>query len=117
MNSNLKINIGVQNDIVIMRLTGNLVASTTDNFKTEVTKLIEKNFIHILVDMSKVNFMDSSGLGACMASHKTVSEKKGVIVFVKLNETVQKVFHITRADQRLAVCKEESEGLTLFRKK
>jgi anti-anti-sigma factor len=107
----MEINIGMDGDVVIMDITGDLVASTAEEFKAQVAKLNEKNFHFILLDMSKVNFMDSSGLGACMAVHKTLTEKKGMLALAKLSEAVGKVFRITRADQKLKVVPTKQEGV------
>lgn len=107
----MEINLGsMGSDVVVIGLVGDLVAGTAEELKRQVDKLLQKNFNQILVELANVNFMDSSGLGACMALHKMVGEHKGKIVFVKPNETVAKVFRITRADQKLALVKSNSEG-------
>ena len=110
----MEINIGMDGDIVIMDLNGDLVASTAEELKTQVSKLNEKNFRYVLVDISKINFMDSSGLGACMAVHKSLSEKNGLLVLAKPSEAVAKVFRITRADQKLKVIPSKQEGIKLL---
>ena len=107
----MDIKIGMQNDVIIVRLIGNLVASTAENFKKEIDKLLQKNFFRVIVDLSKVDFMDSSGLGACMNSHKLITEKDGALVFVGAKEPVMKIFRITKADQKLNIAATEVEGL------
>lgn len=107
----MEINISMEGDVVIMDASGDLVASTAEVFKSQVAKLREKNFNFILADMSKVGFMDSSGLGACMAVHKSVAEKGGKIVWAKLGDAVGKLFRITKADQKLAVAATRQDGI------
>ena len=100
----------MDSDVVVVGLVGDLVAGTAEELKRQIEKLLQKNFNKILVELANVNFMDSSGLGACMALHKMVGEHKGRIAFVKPNDTVAKVFRITRADQKLALVKSKTEG-------
>lgn len=99
----MEIKIGMDGDFVIAELSGDLVAATAEQFKAQLWKLLEKNFLYVVLELSKVTFMDSSGLGACMAAHKAFSEKKGTLVCTKPSDTVAKVFRVTRADQKLTM--------------
>ncbi|MBU0483805.1 MAG: STAS domain-containing protein [Proteobacteria bacterium] len=107
----MQITVGsIDGEIVVINLVGDLVAATAEELKRQVSKLIQKNFNHIIVEMGSVNFMDSSGLGACMAIHKMVQEHKGMIIYVKPNDTVAKVFRITRADKKLSLLASKGEA-------
>lgn len=111
----MEIKVGsLDGDIVVISLAGDLVAATADELKRHVAKLLQKNFNNILVEMANVNFMDSSGLGACMALHKMIKEHNGMIVYVKPNDTVGKVFRITRADKKLSLAASKSEAQQLL---
>ena len=94
---------GLDGDVVVVDLTGDFVARTVEQFRAQMTKLIEKNVRFVVLELSKVTFMDSSGLGACMAAHKAFQEKSGALVFAKPSEAVAKIFRVTRADQKLRV--------------
>ncbi|TAN40374.1 MAG: anti-sigma factor antagonist [Nitrospirae bacterium] len=107
----MEIKIGMDGDFVIAELSGDLVAGTAEQFKSQMTKLMEKNFLNVVLELSKVNFMDSSGLGACMAAHKAFAEKKGTLVCTKPSETVAKVFRVTRADQKLNMAGTRTEAV------
>ena len=111
----MEIVIGMDGDAVIMELAGDLVASTAEQFKAQIAKLMEKNFRNILADLSKVGFMDSSGLGACIAAHKMVSDGNGKIVFARPGGLVAKVFRITKIGQKLDICASRAEGLAQLR--
>ncbi len=107
----MEVNIGIDGEVVTMGISGDLVASTAEEFKSQIGKLRQKNFNFILVEMSKVNFMDSSGLGACMAVHKMLSEQNGMLVLAKLTEPVGKIFRLTRADQKLNIAPTKQDGI------
>ncbi|MBU0676228.1 MAG: STAS domain-containing protein [Proteobacteria bacterium] len=111
----MEINLGsMDGDVVVVDLNGDLVAGSAEELKRQVAKLLQKNFNRIMIEMANVGFMDSSGLGACMALHKLVVEHKGRIVFVKPNETVAKVFRVTRADKKLALVMSKNDGHQLL---
>lgn len=107
----MEINIGMDGDTVVLDLSGDLVASSAEELKAQVAKLIEKNFRYVMLDMGKVGFMDSSGLGACMAVHKTLAEKSGLVVCAQPSDAVSKIFRITRADKKIAVAASRSDGI------
>jgi anti-sigma B factor antagonist len=107
----MEISIGVEGDVVVVDLTGDFVASTAEQFKAQMAKLAEKNFLFVVLNLDKVNFMDSSGLGACMAAHKAFQEKKGALVCAKPSEAVAKIFRVTRADQKLKVAPSRLEAV------
>lgn len=51
----------------------------------------------IVLDLSKVNFIDSSGLGAIVASMKHMGQER-TLALAGLTPTVEKVFRLTRMD-------------------
>ena len=110
----MEINVGMDGDIVMLDLNGDLVASTAEDLKAQVSKLVEKKFRYIMLDMSKIGFMDSSGLGSCMAVHKALNEKEGMLVCAQPSEAVTKIFRITRADQKIKVIPSRSDALKII---
>lgn len=102
---------GRDGDLVVVGLTGDFVARTVEQFKAQMTDLIEKNILFVVLELSQVPFMDSSGLGACMAAHKAFQEKRGALVFAKPSEAVAKIFRVTRADQKLRVAPTRQDAL------
>jgi anti-sigma B factor antagonist len=107
----MDIKIEMANEVVVLIPIGDLVASTAEFFKSQVAKILEKRFVNILIDMSKIAFMDSSGLGACMSVNKSITEQAGVLVCCGQNEAIAKVFKITHAIKRITVVEGRQEGL------
>ena len=58
-----------------------------------------------------LDFIDSSGLGACIALNRDLAGKGGVLACAALNENVRKVFRMTRADQKILVFETRQEGV------
>lgn len=113
----MEFRIEMANDVVVLLPTGNLVASETESLKSQVEKLMEKKFRLILLDMSRIDFMDSSGLGSVIALNKLIAGAGGVLVCAALQEGVRKVFRVTRADQKIAVADTQSDGLLLIQER
>jgi anti-sigma B factor antagonist len=99
----MEISVEVDSNIICLKLAGSLVASTLDAVKTQVQKLAEKKYVHIIFDMNRVDFVDSSGLGMCISTARELDAISGRLVCCGLKENVQKLFAMTRADQKITV--------------
>lgn len=97
----MEIKLEIDNEVIILKLVGDLVASSADELKSQAARLIEKKYRFILLDLGRVNFIDSSGLGACMAIKRDLAPVAGLLACTGLNENVRKVFRMTRADQKI----------------
>lgn len=107
----MEIKLEMDNEVIILKLTGSLVASSAEGLKEQGTKLIEKKYRFILLDFGKVDFIDSSGLGACIAINRALIASNGILACAALNENVRKVFRMTRADQKFLVFETRHEAV------
>ena len=77
-------------------------AAIAISFKDRMRELTETGPNRILVDMTCVDFIDSSGLGAIVAAMKQVADNKS-LELANLSSTVKKVFRLTRMDTVFAI--------------
>ena len=84
--------------ISVVKLTDDrLDASMAIRFKEALKALVDEGVTHMVLDMSNINFMDSSGLGAVVAHMKYMGTDR-VFEICGLTPTVDKVFKLTRMD-------------------
>ena len=55
---------------------GQLDAFSEKQFKTDITNIIEKDPLSLVIDLSKIDFLDSSGLGALVQTYKECKKLK-----------------------------------------
>jgi len=72
-------------------------AAVAIQFKDQMRAISDEGDNHIVLDLAKVSFVDSSGLGAIVASMKQLKPGQK-IELAGLTPTVQKVFRLTRMD-------------------
>jgi anti-sigma B factor antagonist len=83
----------------ILTFTINDKRATVDisaNFKDQVNIEIEKGCFKIIVDMTNVEYVDSSFLGALVAGLKRATMKNGDLKLVSLQPPVRVMFDLTR---------------------
>src|SRR5947199_184405 len=71
----------------------------------------KKKFV---VNLEKVTFMDSAGIGELVACHKRAVEKGGVIKILKANEKMLDLFAITKLIEIFDLFTDEKEALKSF---
>ncbi len=75
-----------------------LDAAVADQFKSEICRIIDQGASSLVLDLSQVEFMDSSGLGAIVASLKHMGSASS-ITLVAPTDPVMKVLRLTRMNQ------------------
>lgn len=113
----MEIKLEIDNDVIILKLSGNLNAASVEALKEQISKLIGKKYLHVILDMTRIDMIDSTGLGTCMGISREISSKGGLLVCIGLNENVKRVFHLTRIDQKIAVCDTKNDAIDVVMKK
>ena len=80
---------------------GDVDLKTARNFRGAIDDAAQEGKRRLIVDMSEVPFMDSSGLAALMGAHKALREQTRVIVVVPDN--LRRIFEVTKLDDILDV--------------
>jgi anti-anti-sigma factor len=90
-----------RDDLVQISLRGELDLSTVGRVQDELQR-VEGNGPPVLVlDLSQLTFLDSTGLRCVVRADERAREAGRRFVIVKGPEAVQRVFSITRLDERL----------------
>jgi anti-sigma B factor antagonist len=88
---------------VTARLSGDLDIVTSDDVKRDLAHLVDAGHRALTLDISKVGFVDSSGLGVLVALHRHVESQGGRFVVRSVPPQVQRLFEITRIGDLLIV--------------
>ena len=99
----------------IVDLKGRITHGSGDvEMKETIQHLIEEGKKHYLVNMEKVSFMDSAGLGELVACYKRTVENGGVMKILKPNEKVLDLFTITRLIEVFDIFDNEKDALKSY---
>ncbi|MBJ2150408.1 STAS domain-containing protein [Paracoccus sp. IB05] len=79
-------------------------------FKERIRDLIPGPEKRVIMDLSRVNFLDSSGLGAIVAVMKLLAPERK-LELAGLTPTVEKVFRLTRMDSIFTIHPDLARGL------
>ncbi len=84
--------------LVIKPLSTRIDAATANDFKGRMVDRINSGRRRIVLDLSEVDFIDSSGLGALVSSLKAIGDG-GDLVVCGVSEAVMSLFRLTRMNR------------------
>ncbi|PEJ72078.1 STAS domain-containing protein [Bacillus wiedmannii] len=76
-------------------LTGELDAHYAPVLKKQLDTILEQGHSHIVLDVSRVTYMDSTGLGVCMGLLKKVHKQDGFLEVTGVSSRIQRLFDLT----------------------
>lgn len=88
-------------DTAIVRLFGELDIAGCDEFEQALSQAGENGARTVVVDLSDLEFLDSSGLRSLLKLHAELGENGVRLAVIRGTPAVHRVFQITRTDQRL----------------
>ncbi|MGK7933355.1 MAG: STAS domain-containing protein [Microcystaceae cyanobacterium] len=100
----------------IFRLTGLLDAFSEPTFRKEIGKFIEEGPKHIILDLSHIDFLDSSGLGALVQLVKQAQNAKGSLQVVT-NPRVTQTVKLVRLEKFLSLQNSLDDALANLKSK
>jgi anti-sigma B factor antagonist len=90
--------------VVVLNLSGRMtMGSELQSFESMIGDLAQKQQNKIVVDMSQISYVDSSAIGALVASQGAVRTSGGHMRLAALAERVDKIFKLAGVDTVLEV--------------
>lgn len=98
-------------DILVVKCDeSRLDAKLAVDFKKSMAEIINQGNSKIILDISQVGFIDSSALGAIVASLKLIG-RDGDLLIVGAQAAIMKMFKLTRMDRVFKMYSTEEEAL------
>lgn len=92
----LEINLETKNNVLCIRLEGELDHHTSELLRNKVeTELDNRNIKHIVLNLEKLKFMDSSGLGVILGRYKRIKNADGEMVVCAISPAVKRLFEMS----------------------
>lgn len=110
----LDINLELKQNILLVRLKGELDHHTSDRVREQVSEAIEKHGIrHLVLNLENLHFMDSSGLGVILGRYKQIKQLNGEMIICSVTPAVERLFNMSGLFKIIRI--EETEEFALNR--
>ncbi len=95
----------------VLGLSGEVDSYNAPRLREKMLALIEAGTPDLIIDMSGVDYIDSTGLGTLVAGLKRATEQGGSIRLICPNEQIHKVFTITGLVKVFPIFDDEAAAL------
>ncbi|GLH98337.1 STAS domain-containing protein [Micromonospora sp. CPCC 205371] len=83
----------------VLEVGGEVDVYTAPRLRERLVELIDGGAPHVIVDLNRVDFLDSTGLGVLVGAHKKLRNTGRTFALACDKEPLLKIFRITALDQ------------------
>ncbi len=107
----MEIQVTEANGVAILRFKGRLDLSNGSTLMEQVKKLFEDGKTNVHLNLTEVEFINSSGLGALVSILKETKTHKGRLTLSNLASYVQQIFEITQLSTIFEIFASQDDAL------
>jgi anti-anti-sigma factor len=101
--------------VVVLEVSGRLVLGDGDQLLKEcIASHFEKGSRHVLLNVSKLSYVDSSGLGVIVASFLSARSVGGALRLVSPSSRLQQLLAMAKLLTMVDVCNSDEEAIESF---
>lgn len=112
----MEINTREKEGITILDVEGEIRRSEASDVTLHqmIKDQLEQGKKKFLLNLDKVEFIDSFGVGEILASHISTQNAGGRLKLTNISKKISLVFQVTMLDRVLKICSDESKALDNF---
>jgi anti-sigma B factor antagonist len=103
-------------DVTILDMDGKItIGEGSVSLRTAIRRLLEEGKKKILLNLAKVGYIDSSGIGELVSSYTAINKESGELKLLNLTQKLQDLLTITKLLTVFDVYESEEEALASFK--
>ena len=95
----LKISNKIEDQIAVLNISGEVDMFSSPQARAAIMEMVKKRVPKIIVELSEVSYMDSSGVATLIEGLQLCHKYNGNLVVANLRDNVREVFELTRLDK------------------
>lgn len=112
----MKLSVRKTDSVAILDVSGKLMGGPdADVFKTAIRNLLDEGFKNVVVNMSQVPFINSTGLGILISAYTTLRKEDGVLKLANVTERIDSLLMITKLGTIFETYSSEEMALDSFK--
>ena len=101
--------------VCVIDLKGKITIGSGDvELRETVKRMIKEGKKKMILNLEKVSYIDSAGLGEIIRCYTTISKEGGKIVLLNPSHKVYDLFQLTKLDQVFTVFDDENKAIVSF---
>ncbi|MCL5057864.1 MAG: anti-sigma F factor antagonist [Actinobacteria bacterium] len=105
----------ISKEVLLVRLSGEIDLAVTDTLRDSLDEELERDspVKNIIVNLSGVTFIDSSGLGVMLGRYRKISKAGGKMFIVGASPQVRRILEISGLLNIMKECPDEERAMCL----
>ena len=84
-------------DVMVLSLSGKIMGGPDhEKFQSEIKTLISAGYVDILLDMHKVSWVNSTGLGILVSAFHTLKKNGGRLKICQVSDRIDNILNVTQ---------------------
>ena len=105
---------GVDRNVLILEADGELNADTAERFVTEIEKVVDAGLERVVIDCSRLDFINSYGLSVVLRIHKHMKPRGGQVKLCRVSSGVYDVFDVVKFVKLFQIYPTREEAVAAF---
>jgi len=103
-------------DVTILDMDGKItIGEGSVALRTAIRRLLEEGKKKILLNLARVGYIDSSGIGELVSSYTAINKESGELKLLNLTQKLQDLLTITKLLTVFDVYESEEEALSSYK--
>ncbi|MCC6446856.1 MAG: STAS domain-containing protein [Armatimonadetes bacterium] len=108
---NLTVNSRPADQAYVIDLQGEVDVYTAPKLRQEIIGLLDKGINRVVINLSGVEYLDSTGLGVLIGGLKRLKEQGGNLFLICPNPKIKRIFEITGLDKIFSMFLTEKDAV------
>jgi len=100
--------------VTILALKGRLTVGEASSVREKVSEVLAKGCNKLILDLSEVDYIDSTGLGSMVICYTTIKKAGGALKLVNLNKRNIELLLLTKLHTIFEVFSDERDAVNSF---
>ncbi len=111
----MKIKQSLQGEVMVLHVSGKIMGGPDhEKFQGEVKELIAEGHVDILLNMSKVSWVNSTGLGILVSAFHTLKKNSGRLKICEVNDRIDNILNVAQLKLVFETYEKCDEALASF---
>lgn len=110
----MNISIEKNEGVAVLTLEGEVDLNSSPNLRQQLQEILKEKIQKLCVDLSKVKYIDSSGIATLIEAQQKLYDAKGELRLAGIPKPIYSVFEIAKLDAVFSIFPDKSEALKGF---
>lgn len=110
----MTLNSRVVDGVYILEIEGEIDLYNNLQITDKIKEAMDNNYSHVLINLAKCEYIDSSGIGVLIASLSKLKKMGGSLRLCNVYQKVRKIFELTKLTGFFSIYDSEEEAMRAF---